>query len=197
MQRLPDPHLTHHVRLFRHRSPRRSSANAADGGLKPPPEGRLRRAGNPSSSVQHRLQPPITSDNLHRSWHTRFFQKSVFRLQVADPALKLPDPLIIWHIRRQRIPGVLLPVCLHPEPKGGIVNPEFPRHLSNRPWRRRADHHLDGLLLELRGKCLWFPWHSIPSFPERILLDPLSGNSGALQSGPARRAVAKRCRRQP
>ena len=36
---LPDPHLTHHVRLFPHRSPRRSSANAAEGGLKPPPKG--------------------------------------------------------------------------------------------------------------------------------------------------------------
>ena len=42
--RLPDPHLTHQVRLFPHRSPRQSSANAAVGGLKPPPAGRLRRA---------------------------------------------------------------------------------------------------------------------------------------------------------
>ena len=42
--RLPDPHLTHRVRLFPHRSPRQSSANAAVGGLKPPPAGRLRRA---------------------------------------------------------------------------------------------------------------------------------------------------------
>ncbi len=33
MQRLPDTHLTHLVRLFPHRSPRRSSANAAEGGL--------------------------------------------------------------------------------------------------------------------------------------------------------------------
>jgi hypothetical protein len=42
--RLPDPYLTHQVRLFPHRSPRQSSANAAVGGLKPPPAGRLRRA---------------------------------------------------------------------------------------------------------------------------------------------------------
>jgi hypothetical protein len=41
---LPDPYLTHQVRLFPHRSPRQSSANAAVGGLKPPPAGRLRRA---------------------------------------------------------------------------------------------------------------------------------------------------------
>ena len=42
--RLPDPHLTHQVRLFPHRSPRQSSANAAVGGLKPLPAERLRRA---------------------------------------------------------------------------------------------------------------------------------------------------------
>jgi hypothetical protein len=41
---LPDPHLTHQVRLFPHRSPRQASTNAAVGGLEPPPAGRLRRA---------------------------------------------------------------------------------------------------------------------------------------------------------
>jgi len=39
-----DPHLTHQVRLFPHRSPRQSSANAAVGGLESPPAGRLQRA---------------------------------------------------------------------------------------------------------------------------------------------------------
>src|SRR5439155_17627305 len=42
--RLPDPHLTPLTAPFPHRSPRRSSANAACVGLKPPPAGRLRRA---------------------------------------------------------------------------------------------------------------------------------------------------------
>src|SRR6266568_2538006 len=56
MQRLLDPHLTPHGCLFPHRSPRQSSANAAEGSLKPPPEGRLRRAISPSSLVQHRVQ---------------------------------------------------------------------------------------------------------------------------------------------
>src|SRR5664280_2866573 len=42
--RLPDPHLTHRVRLFPSRSPRRSSANAAPGGLEPPAVERFRRA---------------------------------------------------------------------------------------------------------------------------------------------------------
>jgi hypothetical protein len=40
---------------FPHRSPRRSSANAACGGLKPPTAGRLRRA-KPSSPAQHHVE---------------------------------------------------------------------------------------------------------------------------------------------
>src|SRR6201993_5575002 len=39
---------------FPHRSPRRSLANAACGGLKPPPDRRLRRA-KPSSPAEHRF----------------------------------------------------------------------------------------------------------------------------------------------
>src|SRR5215204_896142 len=44
------------------RSPRRSSANAAQGGLTPPPEGRRRRANEPPSLAQHRL----CEDRLHQ-----------------------------------------------------------------------------------------------------------------------------------
>jgi hypothetical protein len=54
--RLPDPRLTHEPGLLPPRSPRQSSANAAVGGLKPPPAGRLRRANNPSSPAQHHLE---------------------------------------------------------------------------------------------------------------------------------------------
>jgi len=121
MQRLPGPHLTHHVRLFPHRSLRRSSANAAEGGLKPPPEGRLRRADNPSSLMQHRFKPPSTSDDLQRSWHTRFFQEGVFHLQLTVAALQLLQPHPVRHIHRQHIPRVLLPVCFNPESESGIV----------------------------------------------------------------------------
>jgi hypothetical protein len=56
--RLPDPRLTREPGLLPHRSPRQSSANAAVGGLKPPPAGRLRRADNPSSPAQHRFAKP-------------------------------------------------------------------------------------------------------------------------------------------
>src|SRR5664279_6311969 len=43
-------------RLFPRRSAQRSSANAPVGGLKPPPEGRLQRAIQPPSLLQHRSQ---------------------------------------------------------------------------------------------------------------------------------------------
>src|SRR6266508_1234887 len=42
--------------LFPRRSPQRSSANAAVGGLKPPPAGRLQRANQPPSLLQRRSQ---------------------------------------------------------------------------------------------------------------------------------------------
>jgi hypothetical protein len=48
------PHLTALTLPFPRRSPRRSSANAARGGLTPPPTGRRRRATTPPSSTQHR-----------------------------------------------------------------------------------------------------------------------------------------------
>ena len=42
--RLPGPHLTHHVRLFRGAHHPGSFTGATRGGLQPPPAGRLRRA---------------------------------------------------------------------------------------------------------------------------------------------------------
>jgi len=54
--RLPDPHLTALPPPFPHRSPRRSSTNAACGGLIPSPAGRHRRANNPSSLAQHHIK---------------------------------------------------------------------------------------------------------------------------------------------
>jgi hypothetical protein len=55
LDRLPGPHLTRSSAPSPCRSPRRSSANAAQGGLTPPPEGRRRRATKPPSPAQHRL----------------------------------------------------------------------------------------------------------------------------------------------
>src|ERR1700740_3839308 len=57
---------------FPHRSPRRSSANAACGGLKPPPDRRLRRA-KPSSPAEHRflkVLPIYVQTSIPRSWRT-------------------------------------------------------------------------------------------------------------------------------
>jgi hypothetical protein len=63
LARLPGPHLTRPSAPSPCRSPRRSSANAAQGGLTPPPEGRRRRANKPPSPAQHRLY----EDRLHQS----------------------------------------------------------------------------------------------------------------------------------
>src|SRR6201993_4339379 len=57
---------------FPHRSPRWSSANAACGGLKPPPDRRLRRA-KPSSPAEHRflkVLPIYVQTAIPRSWRT-------------------------------------------------------------------------------------------------------------------------------
>jgi hypothetical protein len=55
LARLPGPHLMRSSAPFPCRSPRRSSANAAQGGLTPAPAGRRRRA-IPPSLAQHRFQ---------------------------------------------------------------------------------------------------------------------------------------------
>jgi hypothetical protein len=55
---------------FPPRSPRRSSANAAGGGLSLPPQGGSK--GLPSSLAQHRFQKLSYMNSLPRSWHTEF-----------------------------------------------------------------------------------------------------------------------------
>ena len=63
LERLPGPHLTRQARLFPDRSPRRSSTNAAPGGLAPTPEGRRQRANNPPSLAQHRFRSRLLHDS--------------------------------------------------------------------------------------------------------------------------------------
>ena len=58
-------------RLFPGRSPRRSSANAAQGGLAPAPEGRRWRANNPPSLAQHRLLKSLLHDSSFSVRDTR------------------------------------------------------------------------------------------------------------------------------
>jgi len=60
----------------------KSSANAAVGGLKPPPAGRLRRANNPSSPAQHHLKK--------LAYHTPFSVRDTrgSRLSQAKPGLQ-------------------------------------------------------------------------------------------------------------
>jgi hypothetical protein len=78
--RLPDPHLTHLVRLFHIAHHDRVTTPAACGGLKPPPTGRLRRADNPPSPAQHRFRKLY----LHRTpFHVRdTHQRSMWRFGI-------------------------------------------------------------------------------------------------------------------
>ena len=80
--RLPDPRLTREPGLFPHRSPRQSSTNAAVGGLKPPPAGRLQRANNPSSPAQHRPQK-LTYHAPFDVRDTHGFRLSTFSLRAT------------------------------------------------------------------------------------------------------------------
>ena len=102
MQRLPDPHLTHHVRLFPHRSPQWPSATAAEGGLKPPPEGRLRRACNPSSFMQHRSRS-LNQQATSRVRGTQGYAKPRFRRHLSlfrcFRSGRLPCPHLTHHVR--------------------------------------------------------------------------------------------------
>ena len=65
------PHLTALTLPFPRRSPRRSSANAARGGLTPPPTGRRRRATTPPSSTQHRTKKQSQSLHIDSSRRAR------------------------------------------------------------------------------------------------------------------------------
>jgi hypothetical protein len=183
MQRLPGPHLTHHVRLFPHRSPRRSSANAAEGGLKPPPEGRLREADNLSSLVQHHFPLPIASGSLQRSWHTGFSEERKLHFQFPVAALEFTDPLVFWHSCRKGLPCKLLPVGFHPEAEGSVVHSEFPCYLGD--WQGVIYDFPGSLLLEFRSVSLPFFLHSFPFLSRRILLDPCPGTVGHLSRAPA------------
>jgi hypothetical protein len=87
--RLPDPHLTALQPPFPHRSPRRSSTNAACGGLIPSPAGRHRRANHPSSIAQHRIKKL----GLHQ---TPFCVRDTRSL----------DPLLVRRLRRPRLSSI-------------------------------------------------------------------------------------------
>jgi hypothetical protein len=79
--RLPGPHLTPLTTPFPRRSPRRSSANAARGGLETPPVGRLRRANNLHlpHSITSRTVPTTSSihvqdTNTQHPWATQPYE---------------------------------------------------------------------------------------------------------------------------
>src|SRR5579862_3639691 len=90
--------------LFPDRSPRQPSANAARGGLRPPPEGRSRGATKPSSPAQHDKkitqlpkQPPRLDAHTGKSFSktgTRPACRQGQRLQYLEfqPSASIADP---------------------------------------------------------------------------------------------------------
>ena len=68
---------------FPHRSPRRSSANAACGGLKPPTAGRLRRA-KPSSPAQHRVKKLYLQTELLSTFVAHVDSQPAWRILIRD-----------------------------------------------------------------------------------------------------------------
>jgi hypothetical protein len=104
------------------------------------------------------------------------FQERVLHLQLTVPALQLPQPRPLRNPELRLIPGMAFPVCFHPISQGGPIQPELTGNLGDRPGSLR--HHPGGFLLELRREITAFLFcHSMPSFPEKILLDPRPGSS--------------------
>jgi hypothetical protein len=90
-------------RLFPRRSAQRSSANAPVGGLKPPPEGRLQRAKQPPSLLQHRPRrdhhPPLCPASCVRVHNffmpvVRRFRGSRLSYRPAASAIRYASPAI-------------------------------------------------------------------------------------------------------
>src|ERR1035437_7700767 len=88
--RLPDPHLTQSSAPFPCRSPRRSSANAAHGGLEPPAVERFRRAylhlshSTASRSLDYMIRPLSTFVAHPEPW-TRTTGSAAFRALIERP----------------------------------------------------------------------------------------------------------------
>jgi hypothetical protein len=97
--RLPDPYLTHQVRLFPARSPRQSSTDAAVGGLEPSPAGRLRRAYlHLPCSTTSRSSPYIelpSSFGTQLNGHPGYSWGSVHAVAGSAPVLVVVFPLLL------------------------------------------------------------------------------------------------------
>src|ERR1700729_1278412 len=130
---------------------------------------------------------------LPREVRCRFFQEGIFHFEVPDPAFQFLYPLGVRHAGGQRVPGDFLPVGRDPASERRFVYIKFPRDLCD---LERAFHYFPGgLHLKFRSVVLP-PRHFPPSFPARILLDPLSGNGGAPHSPERGTAGRPTCRAQ-
>ena len=92
MQRLPGPHLTHHVRLFPSSLTTTVFSQRSRGRFEASPR---RAAPKGLQSFIFRTAPlsviQLTND-LQRSWHTGFFHELELHFQFPGFPLKLPQP---------------------------------------------------------------------------------------------------------
>src|SRR6266508_776922 len=125
---------------------------------------------------------------LLREVRRGFSEERQFHFQLAVAALELPHPLVIRPSFRERLPGTLLPVCVHPKAEGGVIYFEFPRYLGDR--QGVIDYLPGSLLLELRSVSFRFSRHSFPSFPgENPIGSPVRKRWGTSDRRPGLRAV--------
>ena len=85
--RLPGPHLTHHVRLFRGAHRPGSFTGATHGGLQPPPAGRLWRA---RLHHQHNTTTISTIFYIATSSRARGARSSAYLTSTGEPGLAVP-----------------------------------------------------------------------------------------------------------
>jgi hypothetical protein len=79
-----------------------------------------------------------------------FSQKLGLHLQLTVFPLEFTQPGSFRHGQRRLLVGVLDSILVHPVAEGPLVDLDLTGHFGDRPGG--LDHHLHGLVLELRAK---------------------------------------------
>ena len=120
-----------------------------------------------------------------------FSQELGFHFQFAVLSFEFAEPGAVRDRQRWFLVGVVESVLVDPAPESSFVHLDFSGDLGDRPGR--LDHHLHGLVFELRRELPTPFSHRSSSVPGRTLLGPVSGIWEARQPGRVGRAA--RCQR--
>src|SRR5580693_10675212 len=104
---------------------------------------------------------------LRREVRRGFCQELAFHPEFAVLPLKLAQPRPLGHSQWRLFLRVLFPVSLHPVTERNLMHPDLAGDMGDRPGG--IDHQPAGFFLKLRGVVLTLSWHSLSSFPVRIL----------------------------